>query len=180
MKWLFFAVLGVAAVGCGPSLESDKPKTPDEIIAEEEAKGAEAQKKAHYAGDYAEPTGATEEEKKRQWDDTYAALELRRAARSAETCPESVTEKTPKGKAKVTLNFQNDGRSKDATIEAPYTDTAAGKCVLRAMGAAIVKPFEGPPHTVHYEVDLTGAKKSAPIDGISEEGAEKGEKGGEE
>jgi hypothetical protein len=179
MKWLVFSLLGATVIGCGPSLESDKPKTPDEIIAAEEAKGAEAQKQAKSHGDY-EPTGATDEEKKRAWDDTYAALELRRAARSAETCPESVTEKVQKGKATVTINFENDGRAKDATVDAPYTDTAVGKCVLRAMGKAIVKPFEGAPHTVHYEVDLTGKKKSKPIDGISEEGAEKGEKGAEE
>ncbi|MFZ5893221.1 MAG: hypothetical protein ACOY0T_19330 [Myxococcota bacterium] len=178
MKRLVFAVLGVTLYGCGPSLESDRPKTPDEIVAEEEAKGAEAQKKARNAGDYAEPSGATEEEKKRQWDDAYAALELRRAARSAETCPESVTEKVQKGKAKVSLRYENDGRSKDATIDAPYTDTAVGKCVLRAMGAAIVKPFEGPPHSVQYEVDLTGGKKSGPLEGIKLE--DEKEKGGEE
>jgi len=180
MKRQVFAVLGVVAlVGCGPSLESDRPKTPDEIVADQEAQGAEAQKKAHKASDYAEPSDSTEEEKKRQWDDHYAALELRRASRSAETCPESVTEKSPKGKAKVSLRFENDGRAKDAKVDAPYTDTAVGKCVLRAMGAVIVKPFEGSPHEVHYEVDLTGAKKSGPIDGIDESG-EKGEKKGEE
>ncbi|MGC4092597.1 MAG: hypothetical protein QM756_32900 [Polyangiaceae bacterium] len=176
MKWLVFGVLGAALTGCGPSLDSDRPKTPDEIVADQEAKGAEQQKKAHYAGDYAEPTGKTEEEKKRGWDDTYAALELRRAARSAETCPESVTEKSPKGKAKVTLRYENDGRAKEATVDEPYAETAVGKCVLRAMGNAIVKNYEGPPHTVHYEVDLTGGKKSGPIDGIaSEEKSEKGE-----
>jgi hypothetical protein len=179
MKRLVFAVLGGALIGCGPSLDSERPKTPDEIVADQEAKGAEQQKKARRPGDYAEPSGSTEEEKKRQWDDAYAALELRRASRSAETCPESVTEKSPKGKAKVSLRFDNDGRAKDPTVDAPYADTAVGKCVLRAMGAVIVKPFEGSPHEVHYEVDLTGAKKSGPIDGIAEEN-EKGDKKADE
>jgi hypothetical protein len=168
MKRLVFAVLGVVQVACGPSFDSEKPKSPDEIVAEQEALGAEQQKKAHNAGDYAEPTGSTEEEKKRQWDDNYAALELRRASRSAETCPESVTEKSPKGKAKVTLLFVNDGHAKDPTVDPPYADTAVGKCILRAMGAVIVKNFEGSPKTIHYEIDLTGGKKSGPLDGVDE------------
>jgi len=141
-------------------------KTPDEIVAEQEALGAEQEKKARNADDYAEPTGATEDEKQRQWDDEYAQLELKRASRSAETCPESVTEKSPKGRAHVTLVFQNDGNVKEARFADPYTDeTAVGKCVLRAMGAVIVKTFEGPEKTVEWEVDLTGGKKSGPVGG---------------
>jgi len=169
MKRLVFAVLGVVAVACGPGLDADRVKTPDEIANEQEALGAEQSKKGRHAEDYSEPSGATEDEKKAQWDDSYAALELRRASRSAETCPESVTEKSPKGKAHVTLVFVNDGHVKDSTVEAPYADTAVGKCILRAMGAVIVKNFEGTPHTVQYEIDLTGGKKSGPIGGDDKE-----------
>lgn len=168
MKRLVFAVLGVTAWACGPGLDADRVKTPDEIALEQEALGAEQQKKARDSSDYAEPSGATEDEKKAQWDGDYANLELRRASRSAETCPESVTEKAPKGKAHVTLIFDNDGHVKDSTVESPYADTAVGKCVLRAMGAVIVNNFEGTPKTVQYEIDLTGGKKSGPIGGEGE------------
>ncbi|HET9957161.1 MAG TPA: hypothetical protein VFQ61_21840 [Polyangiaceae bacterium] len=169
MNRLVFLSLGVFLAACGPSLEPDRVKSPDEIVAEQEALGAEQQKKGRDSGDYAEPSGATDDEKRQQWDVHYAALELRRASRSAETCPESVTEKTPKGKAHVTLVFGNDGHVKDKKIDDPYTETAAGKCVLRAMGAVIVKSYEGTERTVEYEVDLTGGKKSGPLGTQKEE-----------
>lgn len=173
MKRLVSLVVGVVAVACGPNLDADRVKTPDEIANEQEALGAEQQKKGRNSGDYAEPSaGTTEDEKKAQWDDSYAALELRRASRSAETCPESVTEKSPKGKAHVTLLFVNDGHVKDSSVEAPYADTAVGKCILRAMAAVIVKNFEGSPKTIQYEIDLTGAKKSGPIGGDDDKGKE--------
>lgn len=165
MKSLVFFVVGSMLIGCA-NLDADPPKTPDQIADEQEQLGAEQQKKGKNPDDYAGPVGATEDEKKAEWDDGYAGRELRRAARSAETCPESVTEKSPKGKAHVTLTFINDGHVKDSSVAAPYEDTAVGKCVLRAMGAVIVKNFTGEAHTVEYEVDLTGAKKSAPISGI--------------
>ncbi|HWA72624.1 MAG TPA: hypothetical protein VG937_09825 [Polyangiaceae bacterium] len=173
MKRLALLVLGFVTVACGPGLDADRVKTPDEIANEQEMLGAEQQKKARNASDYAEPSGATEDEKKALWDESYASLELRRASRSAETCPESVTEKAPKGKAHVTLLFVNDGHVKDSSVEAPYADTAVGKCILRAMGAVIVKNFEGTPHTVQYEIDLTGAKKSGPIGGEEKKDEEK-------
>ena len=167
MKWLFFGVLAASFAGCGPSMEPDHVKTPDEIIAEQERLGAEQQKKARQHDSYADTSGPTDEEKNRQWDDAYAELELRRASRSAETCLESVAkeEKAEKGRARVTLVFKNDGNVKEATVAEPYAETVVGKCVLRAMGAVIVKTYEGPEKTVEWEVDLTGAKKSGPVGG---------------
>lgn len=143
-------------------------KTPDEIVAEQERLAAEQEKQGKQYDSYVDPNTETEEEKKRQWDEDYAQLELRRASRSAETCPESVAaddKKAPKGRARVTLVFKNDGNVKEATISEPYADTVVGKCVLRAMGAVIVKTYEGPEKTVEWEVDLTGAKKSGPVGG---------------
>lgn len=154
------------AVGCGGvSNDTGGVKTPDDIVAEQEALGAEQEKKARNTSDYADSSELTEDEKKRQWDDPYAELELKRAARSAETCPESVTEKSPKGKAPVTLVFRNDGHVKEARVGDPYTDTAVGKCVLRAMGAVIVRPYEGDEKTLEWEIDLTGGKKSGRVGG---------------
>lgn len=168
MKRLVFALLGASALACGPGLDAERPKTPDEIAAEQERLGAEQEKKASYYDTGS--TGESDEEKKAEWDDSYANLELRRASRSAETCPDSVTEKSPKGKAHVTLVFDNDGHVKESKVDEPYADTAVGKCVLRAMGAVIVKNFSGSPKTVEYEIDLTGGKKSQRIGGEAKEG----------
>ena len=151
---------------CGPAQPSHV-KTPEELIAEEEAKGAEqlAEQKRQ-GGSYDEPN-VTEDEKKRQWDEKQSDLELRRAARSAETCPQSVTEKAPKGRATVTLTFTNDGRVKDSKISDQYAETAVGTCVLRAMGNVIVPAYNGPEQTVEWEIDLTDAKEksSGPVGG---------------
>jgi hypothetical protein len=137
-------------------------KTSDEWLAEQENEGAkiEAEKKKQSTS-YDEPT-TTEDEKKREWDDKQSELELKRAARSAETCPESVTEKAPKGKATVTLTFTNDGRVKDSKISDQYAENAVGKCVLRAMSSVIVPAYTGAEKTLDWEIDLTGGKKSGP------------------
>jgi hypothetical protein len=129
-------------------------KTPDEIVAEQERLGAQ-QEEAEHQHPYSGPVTETELEQKRKWDQKQAELELKRAGRSAETCPSSVTEAAPKGTGKVTLTFLNDGHVKSSSIDPPYADTAVGKCVLRALDAVIVPSFEGPEQTVTWEVDLT-------------------------
>src|SRR5262245_30826108 len=88
--------LGLLLAACGIEEKQDV-KSADDWLAEEEKKGADqlAQEKQR-SGSHDEPS-TTEDEKKRQWDDKQADLELRRAGRSAETCPDSVTEKAPKG-----------------------------------------------------------------------------------
>jgi len=118
---------------CGAAGQPDKIQTPDQFIAEEDAEGAKqiaAEKKQE--SNSGAPT-ETEDEKVRDWDDKQATLEMKRAARSAETCPDSVTEKAPKGMATVTLLFANDGKVKDSKIDDVYSDKAVGTCVLRAQ-----------------------------------------------
>jgi hypothetical protein len=165
--------LGVLVIGlmsaCGPSMEADHVKTPDELIAEQEAAGADQMKKQRDSGDYDDASaGQTDEDKRRGWDAKQGELEMSRAANSAESCPESVTEKTPKGKATVSATFGNDGHVKSATISDPYGEnTAVGKCVLRAIKAVIVPAYQGAEETVNWEIDLTGAKKSAPVGGFA-------------
>lgn len=156
-------------VGCGVDGGQDV-KSADQWLAEQEQEGAKqmAEEKKH-SGAHGDPDEATEEEKKREWDEKQADLELRRAARSAETCPESVTEKAPKGRAAVTLVFSNDGRVKESTISQEYADNAVGKCVLRAMANIIVPAYTGGDHTVEWEVDLTGKKQSGPKGGDKSE-----------
>jgi len=157
------SLLGVTAAlfvlsGCGVG-EPDHVKSPDQFIAEQDQEGAQqvAAQKQH-EGSREAPT-ETEDEKLREWDDKQATLELKRAARSAETCPESVTEKAPKGMATVTLVFAKDGKVKDSKIDDVYAEKAVGNCVLRAMGSVIVPAYKGDEHTVVWEIDLTGAKQ---------------------
>ncbi len=165
------ATLGALAAallifGCGVDEHQDV-KSPDQWIAEQDQEGAKqvAEQKRH-KGATDEPT-ETEDEKIREWDDKQATLELQRATRSAETCPESVTEKSPKGMASVTLLFANDGRVKESKIDDTYAEKAVGTCVLRAMGSVIVPAYKGAEHTVEWQIDLTGAKqkKSGPKGG---------------
>jgi hypothetical protein len=155
------ALIAVAALlfACGVDEHQDV-KSADAWLAEQEQEGAKqmAEEKKR-KGAHDEPE-TTEDEKRREWDEKQATLELKRAARSAETCPESVTEKAPKGRATVTLTFSVDGRVKDSKISSEYAENAVGKCVLRAMGSVIVPAYSGEEHTVEWEIDLTGKKQS--------------------
>jgi hypothetical protein len=175
-------ILGFVAASllaaCGPSMEADHVKTPDELIAEEEAKGAEQLKNQRDSDAYdTSSADETDEDKRRGWDDKQGEIEMHRAANSAETCTGSVTEKVQKGKASVTVTFGNDGHVKSATIGQPYgEETAVGKCVLRAMKAVIVPSYQGEEKTLNWEIDLTGGKKSGPVGGAQPEGEEKKEK----
>jgi hypothetical protein len=153
-------------------MEADHVKTPDELIAEEEAKGAEMLRNQRNSDDYdTASAGQTDEDKRRGWDEKQGGIEMHRAANSAETCTGAVTEKVQKGRASVTVTFGNDGHVKTATIAEPYgEETAIGKCVLRAMNAVIVPPYQGEEKTLNWEIDLTGAKdpKSGPVGGEGE------------
>lgn len=165
MKRLLLGVSLCALVGCGgPTSEGQGVKTPDELIAEQERLAAEQERqRGQRARDYDDSLSEeTDDEKARQWDEKQAELELKRAARSAETCLGSVTEKSPPGTAQVTLVFGNDGHVKSSEIAPPYTDTMAGACVLRAMGAVIVPAFEGPEKTVNWEVELKQPPEDEP------------------
>jgi hypothetical protein len=147
-------ILGGWVLACGPSSGGQDVKTPEQVVAEQENLGAKQEEEAKLH-QYSGPVGETELEQKQKWDQKQAELELKRAQRSAETCPSSVTEAAPKGTGKITLTFGNDGHVKSSSIDPPYADTAVGKCVLRAMAAIIVPSFEGPEQTISWEVDLT-------------------------
>jgi hypothetical protein len=167
--------LGALVVGlvtaCGPSMEADHVKTPDELLAEQEAAGDEQLKNQKKSDDYDSTSpGTTEEDQRRAWDTKQGSIELHRASISAESCPQSITEKVPKGKATLAITFSNDGHVKSATISPPYgEDTNIGKCVLRAMKAIIVPAYQGPEEVINWEIDLTGGKKSGPVGGEKED-----------
>ncbi|HEY4156697.1 MAG TPA: hypothetical protein VGM29_01325 [Polyangiaceae bacterium] len=159
-RWLGF--LAFAAMACGPTYGGQDVKTPEQLLEEQERLGDEQLNKEKTSGP-TEAVGSTEDEKKREWDVNQSTLEMKRAARSAETCPESVTEKAPKGKCPVSLTFANDGHVKEVTVGSPYTDGAVGKCVERAMKAVVVPAYTGSEHKLDWEIDLTGGKKSVPV-----------------
>ena len=177
-------VLGAFVLGlvtaCGPSMEADHVKTPDELIAEQEAAGDEQLRNQKKSSDYDDTSpGTTDEDKRRGWDTKQADIELHRASHSAESCPESIEEKAAKGKPKppalgkatLALTFANDGHVKTATISDPFgEDTGIGKCVLRAMKAIIVPAYQGEEQVVNWEIDLSGGKKSGPVGGEKPEG----------
>lgn len=162
-------VLGLMTA-CGPSLEADHVKTPDELIAEQEAAGAEQMRNQRNTADYDDTKEGTDEDKRRGWDAKQGEIEMRRAVLSAESCPESVTEKTPKGRATVAVTFGNDGHVKQTTINEPYGEnTQVGKCILRALNAIIVPAYQGDQVTLNWEIDLTGKKQSGPAGGAKGE-----------
>jgi hypothetical protein len=185
MQQRYLGLFALALVACGGSNSAGEVKTPDQLLADQEALGDEQLKKERNANDYADTSGSTEEEKKREWDEKQADLELHRAAHSAETCPDSVVEgdkaidpktgKPPKGskaptkgkdtKASVTILFANDGHVKTLTVSPPYDENPVGKCVQRALNAVIVPAYNGSEHTAEWEIDLTGGKKSGPVGG---------------
>ena len=183
MQQRYLGLFALVLVACGGSNSASEVKTPDQLLADQEALGDEQLKKERNANDYADTSGSSEEEKKREWDEKQADLELHRAAHSAETCPESVVEgdknidpktgKPPKGskppakakdtKASVSILFANDGHVKSLTISPPYDENPVGKCVQRALNAVIVPAYNGSEHTSEWEIDLTGGKKSGPV-----------------
>lgn len=150
------------AIGCGPSLTPEPVKTPEERLAEQERLQAEAEREAQFKERGEVDTKEIDEESKKKFDQRQAEIELKRAARSAESCALGVVgpgeKEQPKGEAEVSLVFGNDGHVKSASIAPPFEGTKVGKCALRAMGAVIVPPFVGPEQPVTWKVDLTGSK----------------------
>lgn len=151
-------------VACGPSY-TQTVKTPDEIIADQEALAVEQEKKTQEQASYADTSGkdtTTSIEKEARFDAKYTDMEISRAVRSATTCP-GVSGEGPYGEAKVSLTFKNDGHvaTDKTTVNAPFAGTPNGDCVLRAMNAIITKNFEGQPETKDVAITLEAAPKAA-------------------
>jgi hypothetical protein len=141
---------------CGPSMTADHVKTPDEIVNEQTAQ-APGRQQAEPGSDegYVDESDA---EHQKAFDDRQAELELKRAARSAATCG-GVVEGGPRGTAKVSLTFQNDGHVKDSSVAPPFAETEVGKCVLRAMAAVVVPNFVGPEKAMTWDVNVAEPSK---------------------
>jgi hypothetical protein len=151
-------VLPALVVGCGPSYDDRTIKTANERLQEQEQLAYEEEQRKR-----ANPTtgGDAVEDPDRpgEFDDKQAELEFKRATRSAETCPDVVTdEKSPRGKTAVTVTFALDGSVASATIPPPYEGTRLGNCVLNAYQALIVPPYSGERKVITWDVDLDKPK----------------------
>lgn len=158
MAKFWFGAIVLSAVACGPSYDERSIKTADDRLREQEALAYQeeqrARSKPEAGGEVVE-----EAEKPGVFDEKQADLELRRATRSAETCPEVVTgDKIPHGKTTVTLTFALDGSVAEATIPPPYEGTRIGDCALNAYQAIIVPPYSGERKVITWDVNLEKKK----------------------
>jgi hypothetical protein len=143
--------------GCGPSYDDTTIKTADDRLKEQEALAYQEELRAKNKP--AATGGVEETDKPGEFDEKQADLELKRATRSAETCPEVVTgDKVPRGKTSVTMTFALDGSVAEATIPSPFEGTRLGDCVLNAYQAVIVPPYSGERKVITWDVDLDKPK----------------------
>jgi hypothetical protein len=151
----------VGAMGCGPSYDDRTIKTADDRLKEQEELAYQEELKSRTKP---AATGAADEaEKPGEFDDKQADLELKRATRSAETCPDVVTgDKVPHGKTSVTITFALDGSVAEATIPPPFEGTRLGDCALNAYQAVIVPPYSGQRKVITWDVNLEKAKEEKP------------------
>lgn len=154
-----FCLVGIAAMlsACGPSMTPEHVKTPDELV-EEQAAQAPGPKQEGDNYDDSGYVSEEDEEQRKKFDERQAEIEISRARRSAETCG-GVVEGGPRGTAKGSLTFANDGHVKDSSIAPPFAETEVGKCVLRAMAAVIVPNFVGAEVTKEWEVNVADQPK---------------------
>jgi hypothetical protein len=165
MKRLCIAFLTVLS-GCGPSYGGQDVKTPDQLVDEQDQLEQADEKKAKARGPDLN-SGAGEEtdaEKKREFDRKQVDLELKRATRSAESCPGVVAEMEkkdhPRGETKVTISFQEDGTVRQVTIPSPFDGTPIGDCVIKAYKPVIIPPYNGGEQIVDWDVSLKDAPKA--------------------
>lgn len=160
LSWVLPVSLALG-VGCGPSYDDRSIKTADDRLREQEELAYQEEQRARTKPT---ATGAIDDsEKPGAFDDKQADLELRRATRSAETCPDVVTgDKVPHGKTAVTITFALDGSVAEATIPPPYEGSRLGDCVLNAYQAVIVPPYSGERKVITWDVSLEKAKEEKP------------------
>jgi hypothetical protein len=142
-----------ALIGCGPSYDDRTIKTADDRIREQEELAYQEELRQR---NKPATGGVTVEEKEKvgAFDDRQAELEFQRATRSAETCPEVVTDGGPGGKTSVTVTFALDGSVASASIPPPFEGTRLGNCVLNAYQALIVPPYSGERKVITWDVNL--------------------------
>ncbi|HVW28164.1 MAG TPA: hypothetical protein VHC69_22530 [Polyangiaceae bacterium] len=173
MKRLCIAIATVLSVpvlpACGPSAEEQGVKTPDQLVDEQDQLEQQDEKAAKARGtdDSASLANVeTDEEKKKEFDRKQVDLELKRATRSAESCPGVVAEEEkkgehPRGDTRVSITFHEDGTVAQVVIPSPFDGTPIGECVIRAYKAVIVPPYKGGDQIVDWDVSLKDQPKAA-------------------
>jgi hypothetical protein len=153
---LLAALTAGGGAGCGPSYDDSTIKTANDRLKEQEQLAYEEELRAR---NKPAATGVAEdEERPGVFDEKQADLELKRATRSAETCPDVVTgDKVPSGKTSVIVTFALDGSVASATIGPPFEGTRLGDCVLNAYQAVIVPPYSGERKVITWDVNLAKA-----------------------
>ena len=155
-----YLMLAISVWGCGPSYGGQGVKTPDQLIDDQDelAKQDEKTKKAHGGDDLSGSGEETDAEKKREFDKKQTDMELKRATRSAESCPgvvaEQETKDHPRGDTRVTVTFQEDGTVRQVSIPSPFDGTPLGDCVLRAYKSVIVPPYTGGDQIIDWDLSL--------------------------
>ena len=125
---------------CGPSYGGQDVKTPDQLVDEQDQieQADEKNKKARGVDD-TNVSEETDAEKKREFDRKQVDLELKRATRSAESCPGVVAEEEkkehPRGETRVSITFQEDGTVRQVAIPSPFDGTPIGD--ILALGASL-------------------------------------------
>lgn len=152
--------VALAAVACGPSYDDRTIKTAEDRLREQEELAYQEELRARNKPAAGGGEVVDEADRPGAFDEKQADLELRRATRSAETCPEVVTgDKVPYGKTTVTITFALDGSVAEATIPPPYEGTRIGDCALNAYQAVIVPPYAGERKVITWDVNLEKPKQ---------------------
>ena len=151
---------------CGPSYEGQDVKTPDQLVEEQDQQEIADEKNKKARGvDETYSSEETDSEKKREFDKKQVDMELKRATRSAESCPGVVAEmekkEHPRGETKASVYFQEDGTVRQVSIPSPFDGTPIGDCVVRAYKAVIVPPYTGGEQIVDVDVVLKDQPKTA-------------------
>ncbi len=98
------------------------------------------------------------------YDKEQTEIVLRRAARQVkENCGEAKDENGkasgPWGKTSISVNLGHNGRSKGATIQAPYDTKPTGRCAVQAFSALTFPPWGGADTTVDWEIEIVQTGK---------------------
>ncbi|WP_394836995.1 hypothetical protein LVJ94_08815 [Pendulispora rubella] len=111
----------------------------------------------------AAPAAGPSQRRTDSYDKEATEVVLRRAARQVkDNCGSAKDENGkaagPWGKTSVTVNLGHNGRSKGATIGAPFEGKPTGRCATQAFANLIYPPWAGGDATVTWEVDIAAPK----------------------
>jgi hypothetical protein len=146
-----WALVALHLAGSSACRQSQEPDFPIEYRLGKGPGPAASAPPASLAGD------VRADEKKDAFDENQAKVVLNRAANSARTCVNVVSQNQPRGDVTVTVTFSGAGKSTKATIGPPFEGKPFGNCVVRAFVNILIKPFDGPDVEMKQKVTLRGS-----------------------